>query len=90
MKAVLLKRGREKSLMRRHPWIFSGAIARIEGNPRAGETVDILAAEGALLGRGAYSPRSQMTDTVAFHMSGSKCSVRLVASASDVLPPWAQ
>jgi 23S rRNA (cytosine1962-C5)-methyltransferase len=61
MKAVVLKRGREKSLMRKHPWIFSGAIARIEGHPRAGETVDILVAEGALLGRGAYSPRSQMT-----------------------------
>lgn len=61
MNAVVLKRGREKSLMRRHPWIFSGAIARIEGHPRAGETVDILAAEGALLARGAYSPRSQMT-----------------------------
>jgi 23S rRNA (cytosine1962-C5)-methyltransferase len=61
MKAIVLKRGREKSLMRKHPWIFSGAIARIEGNPRAGETVDILAAEGALLGRGAYSPHSQMT-----------------------------
>jgi 23S rRNA (cytosine1962-C5)-methyltransferase len=61
MKAVVLKRGREKSLMRKHPWIFSGAIARIEGNPRAGETVDILTAEGALLARGAYSPRSQMT-----------------------------
>jgi 23S rRNA (cytosine1962-C5)-methyltransferase len=61
MKAIVLKRGREKSLMRKHPWIFSGAIARIEGHPRAGETVDILAAEGALLGRGAYSPRSQMT-----------------------------
>jgi 23S rRNA (cytosine1962-C5)-methyltransferase len=61
MKAILLKRGREKSLMRRHPWIFSGAIARVEGNPHAGETVDILTAEGALLARGAYSPRSQMT-----------------------------
>jgi 23S rRNA (cytosine1962-C5)-methyltransferase len=61
MKAIVLKRGREKSLMRRHPWIFSGAIARIEGNPRAGETVDILTIEGALLGRGAYSSRSQMT-----------------------------
>jgi 23S rRNA (cytosine1962-C5)-methyltransferase len=61
MKAVVLKRGREKSLMRRHPWIFSGAIGRIEGNPRAGETVDILTADGALLGRGAYSPKSQMT-----------------------------
>jgi len=61
MKAITLKRGREKSLLRRHPWIFSGAIARVEGHPRPGETVDILAAEGALLARGAYSPESQIT-----------------------------
>ncbi|HEY5132339.1 MAG TPA: class I SAM-dependent methyltransferase [Candidatus Krumholzibacteriaceae bacterium] len=61
MKAVVLKRGREKSLMRRHPWIFSGAIARVEGKPRRGETVDILAAEGAVLARGSYSPASQIT-----------------------------
>jgi len=61
MKAILLKRGREKSVLRRHPWIFSGAIARIEGHPKPGETVDVLAAEGALLARGAYSPHSQIT-----------------------------
>jgi 23S rRNA (cytosine1962-C5)-methyltransferase len=60
MKAILLKRGREKSLLRKHPWIFSGAIAKIEGHPKLGETVDILAAEGALLARGAYSPQSQI------------------------------
>ena len=61
MKAILLKRGREKSVLRRHPWIFSGAIAKIEGHPKQGETVDILASEGALLARGAYSPHSQIT-----------------------------
>jgi 23S rRNA (cytosine1962-C5)-methyltransferase len=61
MKAVVLKRGREKSLLRRHPWIFSGAIARVEGRPRPGETVDILAAEGAVIARGSYSPESQIT-----------------------------
>lgn len=61
MKAIVLKRGREKSVLRRHPWIFSGAIARVEGRPGTGETVDILAAEGALLARGAYSPESQIS-----------------------------
>ncbi len=61
MKTVILKRGREKSLLRRHPWIFSGAIARVEENPRAGETVDVITADGALIARGAYSPHSQMT-----------------------------
>ena len=60
MKAIVLKRGREKSLIRRHPWIFSGAIARVEGHPERGETVAVLAAEGALIARGAYSPQSQI------------------------------
>jgi len=46
--------------MRKHPWIFSGAIASVEGEPRPGETVDILAAEGAVLARGSYSPESQI------------------------------
>ncbi len=57
---VTLKKGREKSLLRRHPWIFSGAIDKIEGKPEAGETVDIHAADGKFLARGAYSPHSQI------------------------------
>jgi 23S rRNA (cytosine1962-C5)-methyltransferase len=60
MKAVVIKRGREKSLLRRHPWIFTGAIARIEGSPSAGETVDVLLADGSRLARGAFSPQSQI------------------------------
>ncbi|MBE3117756.1 MAG: class I SAM-dependent methyltransferase, partial [Candidatus Atribacteria bacterium] len=55
-----LKPGREKSLLRRHPWIFSGAIARLDGNPASGETVDLLAADGQFLARAAYSPSSQI------------------------------
>ncbi len=61
MKAIVLKRDREKSVRRRHPWIFSGAIARVEGRPKPGETVEILDAAGSRLGRGAYSPESQIT-----------------------------
>jgi 23S rRNA (cytosine1962-C5)-methyltransferase len=61
MKAIILKRLREKSLLRRHPWVFSGAIASVEGKPKTGETVDVLAAEGAVLARGAFSPESQIT-----------------------------
>jgi 23S rRNA (cytosine1962-C5)-methyltransferase len=61
MKAIHLKPGREKSVLRKHPWIFSGAIASVEGRPKPGETVDILDASGARLGRGAYSPESQIT-----------------------------
>jgi 23S rRNA (cytosine1962-C5)-methyltransferase len=61
MKSIILKQGREKSVLRRHPWIFSGAIERIQGSPLSGETVEIRGADGVLRGRGAYSPLSQIT-----------------------------
>jgi 23S rRNA (cytosine1962-C5)-methyltransferase len=57
---LILKPGREKSLLRRHPWIFSGAVAQVEGAPLPGETVDVRAADGAWLARAAYSPHSQI------------------------------
>jgi len=57
---VVLKPRHEKALLRRHPWVFSGAIAKVDGVPQPGETVDILASDGAWCGRGAYSPRSQI------------------------------
>ena len=58
--AVHLKAGRERSLALRHPWIFSGAIERLDGDPPAGATVDVLAADGRFLARAAYSPVSQI------------------------------
>src|SRR5687768_3327195 len=57
---LTLKQGREKSLRRRHPWIFSGAVERVEGQPEAGASVEIVSATGDVLGRGAYSPSSQI------------------------------
>jgi 23S rRNA (cytosine1962-C5)-methyltransferase len=57
---VWLKQGREKSLRRRHPWIFSGAIERVEGAPAPGGTVDVVAASGEFLARAAYSAASQI------------------------------
>jgi len=60
MHKLILKPGREKSLKRRHPWIFSGGVARIEGNPHAGDTVEVRAADGAPLAVAAYSPQSQI------------------------------
>ncbi|MEW6500306.1 MAG: 23S rRNA (cytosine(1962)-C(5))-methyltransferase RlmI, partial [Thermodesulfobacteriota bacterium] len=61
MATVILKKGRDKSVRHRHPWIFSGAIARVEGEPLPGETVAVAAADGTVLGRGAWSPESQIT-----------------------------
>ena len=55
-----LQRGRERSLERRHPWIFSGGIARVDGSPAAGDTVRVRAADGTDLGWAAYSPASQI------------------------------
>ena len=57
---LTLKPGREKSLLRHHPWVFSGAIARVDGNPASGESVDLVSAEGQFLARAAYSPSSQI------------------------------
>jgi 23S rRNA (cytosine1962-C5)-methyltransferase len=57
---LYLKLGREKSLLRRHPWIFSGAVDRIDGSPLSGAIVDLLAANGQFLARAAFSPSSQI------------------------------
>jgi 23S rRNA (cytosine1962-C5)-methyltransferase len=57
---VILKPGREKSLLRRHPWIFSGAIQAVDGNPASGATVDLLSSEKRFLARASYSPTSQI------------------------------
>ncbi len=57
---VHLKPGRDKSLRRWHPWVFSGAIARVTGTPNAGDTVTVVGANGVPLGVGAYSPHSQI------------------------------
>jgi 23S rRNA (cytosine1962-C5)-methyltransferase len=57
---LALKPGREKSLLRRHPWIFSGAVQQVDGNPASGETVDLLSFKGDFLARAAYSPHSQI------------------------------
>jgi 23S rRNA (cytosine1962-C5)-methyltransferase len=60
MNALVLKKGREKSLKRRHPWIFSGAIERVVGKPKAGDTVEVRTADGAPLAMAAFSPASQI------------------------------
>jgi 23S rRNA (cytosine1962-C5)-methyltransferase len=58
--SLVLKKGREKSLRRRHPWIFSGAVEKIIGKPAAGDTVLVQDASGKVLAKGAYSPKSQI------------------------------
>jgi 23S rRNA (cytosine1962-C5)-methyltransferase len=57
---VILLPGREKSILRKHPWIFSGAIKNVTDNPSSGGTVEIISAAGIILGAGAYSNKSQI------------------------------
>ncbi|MBN2093695.1 class I SAM-dependent methyltransferase, partial [candidate division KSB1 bacterium] len=59
-KKVILKPGREDSVKRHHPWIFSGAVKKVEGNPENGATVEIFSADGRWLASGAFSPKSQI------------------------------
>jgi len=58
MNSLVLKKGREKSLLRRHPWIFSGAVEKASG--KAGETLEVRDTRGKVLARAAYSPKSQI------------------------------
>jgi 23S rRNA (cytosine1962-C5)-methyltransferase len=51
---IVLKRNREESLLRFHPWVFSGAIAEIQGNPAEGDLVAVHASDGSLLAYGHY------------------------------------
>jgi len=57
---LTLKPGRERSLLRRHPWVFSGAIAEVRGSAQSGSTVQIRGADGRFLAWAAYSPASQI------------------------------
>lgn len=59
-KQLILHPGREKSLLRRHPWIFSGAVKAVVGDPQSGETIDLLSSDGNWLAKAAYSPESQI------------------------------
>jgi len=60
MTDITLFPNRDFSVLRRHPWIFSGAIAHVDGAPAPGDSVRVLSAEGVPLGVGAYSPLSQI------------------------------
>jgi len=57
---IVLAPGREASARRRHPWVMSGAVARVEGEAHAGDLVRVVAADGAVLGHGHYAPDSQL------------------------------
>ncbi len=57
---LILHEGREKSLKRRHPWIFSKAVKEIRNAPQNGADIEILSSDGTYLATGSYSPNSQI------------------------------
>ena len=58
---VILHPGKDKPVRQRHPWIFSGAIARLDGRAEPGDIVEVADATGRWLARGYFNPRSQIT-----------------------------
>lgn len=80
MKTVVLKRGKEESLLRLHPWVFSGAIAQLPADIEEGETVRVEAADSRLLGIGHYEAGSiavRILDTVEREIDSAFFSERL-------------
>ncbi len=59
-KVIRLRRGRDRSLLQGHPWLFSGAVESVEGNPRSGDTVEVVDTTGRWLALAAYSPTSRI------------------------------
>lgn len=55
---LIITPGKEKAILRRHPWIFSGAVRRIEGEPQEGDLVDVVDARGQWLATGHYQNES--------------------------------
>jgi 23S rRNA (cytosine1962-C5)-methyltransferase len=57
---AVIRFGREKPIRQQHPWVFSGAIDRVEGDPAPGDVIDVRAHDGAFLARGYWNPKSQI------------------------------
>ena len=73
MTKIILKKGRGESLKRFHPWVFSGAIAQVQGNPAEGDVVAVHDADGSFLAFGHYQVGS--------------IAVRVLSFDADVMAP---
>lgn len=60
MSTIVIHKGREKPIIQQHPWVFSGAIESVRGNPSPGEIVTLVASDGRFLGRGYWNAKSQI------------------------------
>ena len=63
---LIIAPGKEKALLRRHPWIFSGAVRRKEGNPQEGDLVDVYSADGQWMASGHYQNDSIICKVLSF------------------------
>ena len=57
---LFVKPGKERSLLRRHPWLYAGAIDRIDGRPASGDLVRVASPDGRFLAWAAFSPASSL------------------------------
>ena len=57
---VILKKGKEKAVLHRHPWVFSGAIENIKGKPANGDIVRLMDAKGGFMAYGFYNDQSRV------------------------------
>ncbi len=88
MATLILKPGRERSLLRRHPWIYDGAIAEVRGESAAGGTVRIVSAEGGFLAWAAYSPRSRIAARVWSFREADRIDADFLARRMDAALAW--
>jgi len=94
MAQLVLKPGKDRALLRRHPWIYDSAVARLEGRARPGDTVTVVADSGKVLGKAAWSPESKIrarmwtfdADTVVDHAFFKRAVAASVARRSA--HPW--
>lgn len=69
---LVLKKGRERSLLQKHPWIFSGAVEKKVGTKKNGEIVDIRTIDGEKIAQASYSEHSQIIARVLSFSTGNK------------------
>ena len=66
---LIIAPGKEKAILRRHPWIFSGAVKRIDGEPQEGDLVDVVDVRGQWMATGHYQDESIICKVLSFDTS---------------------
>ena len=68
---LVIAAGRDKAILRHHPWIFSGAVKRVEGNPAEGDLVDVCSASGEWLAMGHFQNDNIVCKVLTFNKEES-------------------